>query len=127
MSKLKWIVHLKLLKTIGLDENGRVTKFLRDDSDRLMNPYIPFKEGMLRRNKTYHSNHEIKYISPYAHYMYIGKVAHGASRPKGIKRTISSQSMKYHTSGTGAKWDRLMIQRRGKDLVKDVQNHIKGG
>ena len=51
----------KILKDHGLNKDGRVTRFLRDDADRLMNPFVPMDNGMLRRNKTYPSNHEIKY------------------------------------------------------------------
>ena len=96
---------------------------------------------MLAKLKTYPNNHSIKYTSPYAKYQYYGKMyispKLGVSgillksgrwwSPKGEKKTPTNKKLKYHTSGTGAKWDRLMIQRRGKDLVKDVQNYIKGG
>lgn len=121
----------KILKDHGLNEEGRVVKFLRDDADRLMNPYIPMDNGMLRRNKTYPSNHEIKYISPYAKYQYYGKLMlakNGSSwAKKGEKKVETSRNLKYHTSGTGPKWDKLMLQRHKNDLVKDVENYIKSG
>lgn len=121
----------KILKDHGLDKNGRVTRFLRDDADRLMNPFVPMDNGMLRRNKTYPSNHEIKYTSPYAHYQYTGKamIAKNGSAwaKKGEKKHYSGKKLKYHTSGTGAKWDKLMLQRRKNDLEKDVENYIKSG
>lgn len=121
----------KILKDHGLNEEGRVIKFLRDDADRLMNPYIPMDNGMLRRNKTYPSNHEIKYISPYAKYQYYGKLMlakNGSSwAKKGEKKVETSRNLKYHTSGTGPKWDKLMLQRHKNDLVKDVENYIKSG
>ena len=121
----------KILKDHGLNEEGRVVKFLRDDADRLMNPYIPMDNGMLRRNKTYPSNHEIKYISSYAKYQYYGKLMlakNGSSwAKKGEKKVETSRNLKYHTSGTGPKWDKLMLQRHKNDLVKDVENYIKSG
>lgn len=121
----------KILKDHGLNQDGRVIKFLRDDADRLMNPYIPMDNGMLRRNKTYPSNHEIKYISPYAKYQYYGKLMlakNGSSwAKKGEKKVETSRNLKYHTSGTGPKWDKLMLQRHKNDLVKDVENYIKSG
>lgn len=121
----------KILKDYGLDQDGRVVKFLRDDADRLMNPYIPMDNGILRRNKTYPSNHEIKYISPYAKYPYYGKLMlakNGSSwAKKGEKKVETSRNLKYHTSGTGPKWDKLMMQRKKNDLVKDVENYIKTG
>ena len=54
----------KILKDHGLNNDGRVIKFVRDDADRLMNPFVPMDTGMLRRNKTYPNNHSIKYTSP---------------------------------------------------------------
>ena len=121
----------KILKEHGLNQDGRVTRFLRDDADRLMNPFVPMDNGMLRRNKTYPSNHEIKYISPYSKYQYYGKLMiakNGSAWAKlGEKKVNTSKNLKYHTSGTGPKWNELMMQRRKNDLVKDVENYIKNG
>ncbi len=131
----------KIIKDHGLDRDGRVTRFLRDEADRLMNPFVPIDNGMLRRNKTYPKNNEIKYTSPYAKYQYYGKMyispTLGVSgiplksgrwwSPKGEKKIPTSKNLKYHTSGTGPKWDKLMMQRRKNDLVKDVENYIKSG
>lgn len=121
----------KIVKDHGLDENGKVTRFMRDSVDRLSNPFIPFDNGMLRRLKTYPSNHEIKYTSPYAKYQYYGKLMltkSGSSwAKKGEKKYVTSKNLKYHTPGTGAKWEQIMLQRRKSDLIKDVQNYINNG
>lgn len=121
----------RILKDHGLDNNGRVIRFLRDDVDRLMNSFVPMDNGMLRRNKTYPKNNEIKYTSPYAKYQYYGKLMltkNGASWAKlGEKKVLTSKNLKYHTSGTGPKWNELMMQRKKNDLVKDVENYIKSG
>ena len=121
----------QILKDHGLNEDGRVVKFLRDDADRLMNSFIPMDNGMLRRNKAYPNNHSIKYNSPYSKYQYYGKLMltkSGSSwAKKGEKKFETGKKLKYHTSGTGAKWDKLMLQRRKNDLIKDVENYIKSG
>ena len=122
----------KIIKDHGLDKDGRVVRHLRDTADRLMMPYIPGGAGgQLAKLKTYPSNHEIKYTSPYAHYQYTGKamVAENGSAwaKKGEKKHYSGKKLKYHTSGTGPKWKELMMQRRKNDLVKDVENYIKSG
>lgn len=31
----------KIIKDHGLDSNGRATRFLRDEADRLMAPFVP--------------------------------------------------------------------------------------
>lgn len=129
--KVKMNSTNKIIKDHGLDRNGRVVRHLRDTADRLMTPFIPMDNGMLRRNKTYPSNHEIKYTSPYAKYQYYGKLMlakNGSAWANlGEKKVNTSKDLKYHTSGTGPKWDKLMLQRREDDLVKDVENYIKSG
>lgn len=129
--KIKMNSTSKIIKDHGLDPNGRVVRYLRDTADRLMNPFVPMDNGMLRRNKTYPRNSEIKYNSPYAKYQYYGKLMltkNGASWAKlGEKKVLTSKKLKYHTSGTGAHWDKLMMQRCKNDLIKDVENYIKSG
>lgn len=122
----------KIIQDHGLDENGRVVAFIRNDIDRLMAPYVPGGAGgELEKLKTYPNNHSIKYISPYAKYQYYGKLMlaknGSAWAKKGEKKVLTSKNLKYHTSGTGPKWDKLMMQRRKNDLVKDVENYIKSG
>ena len=95
-------------------------------------PFIPGGPGgMLAKNKTYPSNQQIKYISPYAHYQYYGKLMlaeNGSSwAKKGEKKHYAGKKLNYHTPGTGAKWDRLMLQRKGKELSKDVEKFAKTG
>jgi len=118
----------KILKDHGLEKDGRVNAFLRDEVDRLCDPYVPMQSGNLKRLKTYPSNHEIKYISNYAHYVYKGKKAVGPSRPKGVKRTISNQPLKYNGAPKrGAEWDKRMMRDKGKQVAKDVERFIKNG
>ena len=132
----------KIIKDHGFDKDGRVVRFLRDTADRFMNPFIPMDNGMLRRNKTYPSNNEIKYTSPYAKYQYYGKMYISPKlkvsgiilkkydrwwSPEGETKIATNKKLKYHTSGTGPKWNELMMQRRKNDLVKDIENFISGG
>lgn len=84
--------------------------------------------GTLKNTKTYPNNHSIKYTSPYAHYMYKGKKAIGASKPKGVKRKISNQALKYQGAPKrGAEWDKRMMNDRKGDILRDIQNLIKRG
>lgn len=118
----------QIIKDHGLDDNGTVTKFLRNTVDRFCDPYIPFKTGPLKNNKQYPNNHSIKYVSPYAHYHYKGKKAEGPSRPKGVKRTISNVSMKYSGAPKrGPEWDKRMMNDRRIDVCRDVERFIKNG
>ena len=131
----------KILKDHGLNEDGRVQKRLTTTADRLMNPFIPFEGGNLRRLKSYPSPSKIKYTSPYSHYQYTGKEyispTLGVSgiplkndkwwSPKGERKKPSGKKLTYHTPGTGPEWEKLMMEKKGKELIRDIQNYIKRG
>lgn len=118
----------QIIKSHGLDENGRATQFLRDNVYRLSEPYVPRQEGFLNRQVSFPNTHSIKYISPYAHYMYKGKKAIGASKPKGIKRKISSENLHYTGAPKrGPEWNKRMMNDRKKEVCNDLQNFIKNG
>lgn len=126
--KVKMHSASQIIKDHGLDENGSVQAKLLTDFDRFMDPYIPMNSGTLKNTKTYPNKHSIKYTSPYAHYMYKGKVATGPSRPKGVKRTISNIPLKYQGAPKrGAEWDKRMWNDRKNDILRDLQNTIKRG
>lgn len=80
------------------------------------------------RKVTFPNKHSIKHPGPYAHYHYKGKKAIGSSRPKGVKRIISNEDMKYQGAPKrGPEWEKRMMNDRRKDVVKDVENFIKSG
>lgn len=126
--KIKMNSTSKILKDHGLDKDGRVTEFFRDTVYRLYEPYVPRESGNLYRKVTFQNAHSITHIEPYSHYHYKGKKAVGASRPKGIKRTISNQDMKYQGAPKrGPEWDKRMMNDRGLEVCKDVERFIKNG
>ena len=96
-----------------------------------MDKYVSMDTSMLKNNKRYPNNHSIKYVSPYAKYQYYGKLMlakNGSSWAKlGETKVKTNKDLKYRSSGRGAKWDKLMLQRRKNDLVRDVTNYIKQG
>lgn len=121
----------KIASDHGLELDGSANRYLRDTVDRLSNPFIPFESGGLRRLKSYPNGHSIKYTSPDAKYHYHGKLMRAKNGStwarKGEKKILTNEDMKYHTSGTGPYWDKMMLQRRGPDLIRDLQNFIKRG
>lgn len=105
-----------------------MTEFLRDDIYRLYEPYVPRNNGDLYRKVTFPNKYSIKHAGPYAHYHYKGKKAIGASKPKGVKRTISNQDMKYQGAPKrGPEWDKRMMNDRRKEICRDVEKFIKNG
>lgn len=126
--KIKMNSTNKIIKDHNLEQDGKVNQFLRNEVDRLSDSYIPMDTGSLKNNKTYPSNHSIRYASPYAHYMYKGKKAVGASRPKGVKRTISNMPLKYQGAPKrGSEWDKRMLNDKRNVIIRDVENYIKRG
>jgi hypothetical protein len=120
----------KIEKDHGLDSKG--DKCLRDIVDRFCDPYVPMESGILKNTKTYPSDHEIKYISPYAHYMYKGILMVGPNGSPwaklGQKKHYTGKSLKFSGAPKrGANWDKRMMSDRKKDIIKDLQNFIKNG
>lgn len=113
-------------KRLKLDSDGSVVRKFRDEVERLSRNYIPHDRGVLQAVVTYENNHSFTYKSPYAHYMYVGKKAVGASRPKGVKRQISNIDLKYQ-GGRTSKWVEKMWNVRKHDIEKDIENFIKRG
>ena len=68
--KVKMNSASKIIKDHGLNDDGNVTRFLRDTIYRLYEPYVPRDQGNLYRQVTYPNNHSIKHTVPYARYLY---------------------------------------------------------
>lgn len=139
--KVKMNSFSQIASRLGVDENGRATKFLRDTCDKLMDEYIPKDSGTLKNTKTYPSNHEIKYTSPYAHYMYKGVVFISPSlgvsgiplkngkwwSPKGEKKVATNKAIKYSGgSKRGKEWDKRMKLDKKDKIVKDLEKFVRG-
>ena len=58
----------QILKRHGLQQDGEVNIFLRNEVERYSDSYIPFLKSTLKNNKSHPNSHSIKYNSPYARY-----------------------------------------------------------
>lgn len=124
----------KIIKDHELDENGRVTEFFRNTIDRFCDPYVPWSGNSsgMKALKTYPNSHSIKYVSPYAHYMYKGELMVAPSGSswarKGEKKHYTGKSLKFQGAPKrGPEWDKRMMNDRRKDVIKDVEKFIKRG
>ncbi len=99
--------------------------------EKLSQPYVPGSQQLHLRNSGRANEKKIGiifYPGPYAHYLYKGKKAIGPSRPLGVTRTISNMDLKYHgDQKSGPEWEKRMMNDRGKEVCKDVENFIKNG
>ncbi len=133
----------KIIKDHGLDDNGKVTEFLRDTVYRLYEPYVPRENGNLYKQVIYPNKHSIKHTVSYAHAMYKGNIfispklkvsgvvinVKGNQRwwsPKGETKIKTNQKYNYQGAPKrGAEWDKRMMNDRGQEVCKDVENFIK--
>ena len=125
---------------LGIEPNGRVQKFFTATCYRHMDKYVPKDTGDLRSNVSLTSD-SITYKSPYAHYMYEGKVMGpnipitqkgvpfpvGYYSPKGRAKHYTGADIEYHTSGTGHHWDERMKSAEMNQVVKEVQYYMNRG
>lgn len=143
--KVKINSNNKIIKEHGLDKDGKITEFARDTIYKLYEPYTPRDQGNLYRQVVFPNPHSIKHIVPYAHAMYKGNVfispklgvsgvvinAKGNQRwwsPKGELKKKTNQKYKYTGAPMrGAEWDKRMMNDRGKEVCRDVENFIKRG
>lgn len=130
--EIKWKPYNTILKNHGLEEDGKANKFLRDEVDRLSDPYIPRDIGNLARLKTYPNNHSIRYTSKYAQVQYNGKLMltkNVSSYAKlGERKVLTSTDLKYQGAPKrGPKWDKRMWLDKGKSICKDVERYVKDG
>lgn len=123
---------MQIIQEHGLEDDGRVVMHLRNVVDNLSDPYIPMDSGTLKNTKYYPNNHSIKYISPYAHYMYRGELMlapSGSAWAKlGEKKHYSGKDLKFRQAPKrGAEWDKRMVAERINDICADLQNYINKG
>jgi hypothetical protein len=132
---------------LGIDPNGRVQKKFQSLCYRYMDDYVPLDRGDLAYRQVDLSDPtKIVYNSPYAHYMYVGKVM-GPNIPKkdengnligwfskkGQKKYYTGKDINYEKSvarghkNAGPYWDERMVSAEMGDLVKDLQAYIDRG
>lgn len=129
---------------LGIQPNGPVQKFFTNECYRYMDKYVPYREGGLSKTVAFDTKGgSITYLSPYAHYMYEGKV-YGPNIPfedeegniywrsfKERTKTDTGREIKYNqTAGheyAGPHWDKRMVSAEMDDLIKEVQDYIDRG
>lgn len=113
-----------IIRRLGIDKNGKATEHFRDLCDKYMDSYIPMESGALKNNKSYPSNHEIQYNSPYAHYMYKGQLmvapSGSAWARKGEKKHYVGKALTYRGGKRGANWDKRMYNDKKYQLASDM-------
>ena len=103
----------QIISDSGIDDSARM--FAAGEAMRLMDDYVPMNTGALAQSaevSVQDGKGRVYYSKPYAAECYYGE-----------NRRFSREK---HQKAT-AFWDRAMIQVSGFDLVKNIENFIKGG
>lgn len=125
---------------LGLEPTGPVQKFFTQTCYNHMDKYVPRDTGDLASNVELTAD-SITYKSPYAHYMYEGRVMGpnipitmkgvdepiGWFSPKGKPKQYTGKKITYHTAGTGPHWDKRMKSAEIKQVVKETQAFFNRG
>ncbi|MCL2772347.1 MAG: minor capsid protein [Oscillospiraceae bacterium] len=103
----------QIISDAGINNNARI--FAAAEATRFMDDYVPMNTGALAQSaevSVQDGKGKVFYSKPYAAICYYGE-----------NRKFSQEK---HQKAT-AFWDRAMMQVSGFELVKDVENFIKGG
>lgn len=118
-----------LLKERGLNNMGKVQKFIDSECIRLMKPYTPFRTGILEKMATVGTvigSGEIYQSTPYARYLYYG-VVYGPNIPiyeNGILVGFRSPPKK-HSMGREMKYDKSAHPQAGKMWFERMKTNHK--
>lgn len=139
--KLKMEPSSVIKARLGIQSGGKVHAFFTATCERYMSPFVPKKDGNLVDNTT-KTVDTITYESPYAHYMWYGKVM-GPNipikkdkqgnvlewvSPKGKPKHYTGKDIKYTNEPLeGAHWDQRMWTSKGREVVKEVQAYLDRG
>lgn len=104
-------VDVDLLQACNARLTERVRLFAANEAFRLMTPYVPMDTGMLSQTVDIQPG-EVHYKVPYAHKQYTGD--------------NFRFSKEKHSLAT-AHWAEAMMEARGDDLARAVENYIKSG
>lgn len=124
------------MKTLGLEEGGRVQQVVTNSVLRLSDEYIPFKEGGLKDSGQIENDTDIVWggeSAPYANYMWNGivyedpvlhcagfQVADGGWRSrKGVQKIPTNRKLKYHNGKKRCShWVEKMLQDGGREEIE---------
>lgn len=142
-------VELKSASTIktklGIEPNGPVHQYFTKRCAEYMDKYVPLSEGGLAYNNRKIEIDRIIYNSPYAHYMYIGKVM-GPNipikedgiivrwvSPKGKAKRYTGKDIDYSKSQArghihaGPYWDKKMWSAEKDQVIEEIQKFVDRG
>lgn len=129
----------EIIADLNLEPYGKAhTKFASECMDRMNDKYVPYDNGGLVGSSYVDEECNIHYNTPYARYMYYGKLMvmengkgayyspdYGFWSDKGKKKTLTDIDLVYHKPGTGPYWDKLMWTAEKTEIEKVMNEYIR--
>lgn len=117
---LKMKPHSTIYANLGIDDNGRVHKYLTATCARHMDRFVPMDTGALAETVVIDGSvtsnvktDRITYVQPYARYVYYGV-------------GINHYNTDKHADA-GMLWDKRMWSADKNDVLEEVQNYVNSG
>lgn len=129
------------IRTLGLEEKGRVQQVVAHEVLELSDVYVPFDQGVLRDSgKVDDNGTDVVWNTPYAQYMWNGIVYEdpelhcagfetedGWRSRKYVKKVPTERSLQYHNGNLrSAEWVEKMLQNGGREKIEQkVRKAVK--
>lgn len=120
----------KIAERKGLGEGGVIQKYIDSEVIRHCAPYAPHESGQMQKSATLGTvigSGEIVYNSPYAKFLYYGKVMVSPSTgspwaKKGERKNLTQRPLKFNGAPKrGAYWWERMKVDHGADILKGAE------
>ena len=123
------------IRTLGLEEHGRLVRACADEILLLSDEYVPMDEGALKKDGTVEDGtSDVVWDEPYAHYVWEGLVYedpelhcagfqtdNGWRSRKKVKKVPTERKLQYQNgTSRGAHWVDRMLQEGGLEKIEKV-------
>lgn len=122
------------IRTLGLEERGRVQQVVTNAVLELSEPYIPFDQGDLLASGHIENGTDVVWDTPYARYMWNGIVyedpalhcagfqtENGWRSKKGVQKVPTERSLQYRNGALcGPYWVDRMLQNGGREEIEQM-------
>lgn len=120
----------KIAERKGLGESGVIQKYIDSEVIKHCAPYAPFETGQMQKSATLGTvigSGEIVYNSPYAKFLYYGKVMVSPSTgspwaKKGERKNLTERPLQFNGAPKrGAYWFERMKVGHADAILKEVE------
>ena len=128
------------VRSLGLEERGRVQQVVTNAVLELSDVYVPFDQGTLQASGHIENDTDVVWNTPYARYMWNGIVyedpdlhcagfetENGWRSKKGVQKVPTERSLQYHNGNLrGSHWVDRMLQNGGREQIEQMARKEAG-